>query len=69
VTLVGNGNMNVTGTFYAAGAPLNITSNGNSNSIGSQYVSSDLTLSGNSNTTINFTGGAVPAVRLLGLVE
>jgi hypothetical protein len=68
VTLAGNGNMSVTGTIYAAGAPLNITSN-NSNIIGSQYVSSDLNLSGNGNVTINFTGGAVPAVRLLGLVE
>jgi hypothetical protein len=76
VTLTGNGSMNITGTIYAASAPLNITSNSSggiispsANTIGSQYVSSDLTLSGNSNTTINFTGGAVPAVRLLGLVE
>jgi hypothetical protein len=69
VTLTGNGSMNITGTIYAASAPLNITSNGTGNSIGSQYVGSDLTLGGTGNTTINFTGGAVPAVRLLGLVE
>jgi hypothetical protein len=69
VTLTGNGNMNLSGTVYAAGATLNITGNTSANSIGSQYVSSDLVLGGNSNTTISFTGGAVPAVRLLGLVE
>jgi hypothetical protein len=69
VTLTGYGHMNISGTVYAAGATLNITGNNSANNIGSQYVSSDLVLGGNSNTTISFTGGAVPAVRLLGLVE
>src|SRR5262249_24651740 len=47
VQVVGNGTMNMTGTFYAANAFVQVSGNGSVNYIGSQYVSRDLKLTGN----------------------
>jgi hypothetical protein len=69
VSLAGNGNMYVTGTFYAAKAVLNIQGASGSNTIGSQYVSYDLSLGGNGGITIDYTAAPHPQTRRLGLVE
>jgi hypothetical protein len=81
----GNGNFNVQGTFYAAGATLNINGNAtggtgyfiddsgnkvlNTSRIGSQYVSQDLALGGNGNVSIKYTGPFAANIRILDLVE
>jgi hypothetical protein len=81
----GNGNFNVLGTFYAAGATLNINGNAtggtgyfiddagnkvlNTSRIGSQYISQDLSLGGNGNVSIKYTGPNAANIRILDLVE
>jgi hypothetical protein len=74
VSITGNGNMNISGTFYAAGATLQITGNGSTtsgftNNIGSQYVSKNLALSGNGSFNINYGGGNPIIVRTIQIVE
>ncbi len=68
VSLVGNAGSNVTGTIYAAGAPVYVTGNTNTQ-IGSQYISSTLDVTGNSNFTVGAPGAPVGQVRDFGLVE
>src|SRR5262249_357650 len=53
VQVTGNGSMNISGSFYAASAPLDITGNGNNQDIGSLYISKDLTLTGNGTINVN----------------
>lgn len=80
ILVEGNGNFNVGGTFYAAGAKLNINGNGGTTTgsdgvaiagsvIGSQYISNNLSLGGNGNIVINYTGGKKQPTRILCLVE
>jgi hypothetical protein len=68
VNVTGNGNLNISGTFYAAGASVTITGNSSNDVIGSQYISNDLTLHGNGSVSINF-GGSTAKTRKFGLVE
>jgi Flp pilus assembly protein TadG len=81
----GNGNFNVQGTFYAAAATLSINGNAtggtgyyiddagnkvmNTSRIGSQYVSQDLSLGGNGNVSIKYSGPMAANIRILDLVE
>jgi hypothetical protein len=69
VSLTGNGNMNITGTFYAASAAFSVAGNGSGNVIGSQYVSYDLTTSGNGAININWNANATARTRAFGLRE
>jgi len=69
LSISGGGGMYITGTFYAAGAMLNIQGSGVNNTIGSQYISYDLTLGGNGNLTIDYTAAPKPRTRVLTLVE
>jgi len=69
LSVSGNGNMNISGTFYAASALLSITGGSGSNTIGSQYVSYDLNLGGNGAITIDYTAAPHPRTRVFGLVE
>jgi hypothetical protein len=69
VSVTGNGNMNITGTFYAAHAALDIAGNGGVNVIGSQYISYDLVVAGNGAVNINWNGGPTSRTRQVGLVE
>ncbi len=80
VLVEGNGEFTVKGTFYAAGAKLNVNGNGGTttgdtgqviqgSTIGSQYISNNLSLGGNGNVHINYFGPAVARVRILTLVE
>jgi Flp pilus assembly protein TadG len=68
MSLAGNGSFNLTGTFYAANANLQITGNGIA-TIGSQYISRTLNLSGNGIITINYTDNGTARKRDIRLVE
>jgi Flp pilus assembly protein TadG len=68
MTISGNGNFNVTGTFYASNALLNVTGNGAAN-IGSQYISRLLDVTGGAGLLIDYNPNNVIPRRLLHLVE
>jgi hypothetical protein len=68
LSITGNGNLNVSGTVYAASASVKITGKGSADVIGSQYISYDLTLTGNGNVTISWNGSTAPT-RQFGLIE
>jgi hypothetical protein len=69
INIAGGGGMYITGTFYAANALLKITGSGVNNTIGSQYISYDLSLGGLGNVTIDYTAAPKPRSRVLTLVE
>lgn len=85
VLLEGNGNFSIRGTFYAAGAKLNINGNAKMDTgffldeqgakiygasrIGSQFISKNLSLGGNGNIFIRYFGPEVARTRIITLVE
>ena len=69
MSVSGNGNFYIQGTFYAASALLKIAGNSPGNVIGSQYISYDLTFSGNGGETIKWDAGKIAPIRNIGLVE
>lgn len=80
IQINGNGSFAVRGTFYAAGAQLSMAGNGGTyvgddgltyqgSLIGSQYISLDLTMTGNGNIKINYVGPQVARTRIVTLVE
>jgi hypothetical protein len=60
---------NITGTFYFAGALLNVSGSGGVSNLGSQYISYDLGISGNGGMNINWTPYTVGRKRTIVLVE
>ena len=62
-------NITMTGTFYAAAATLSITGNGANQTLGSQYISYDLNLSGNGTYYCNWSAPNTPGTRDILLVE
>lgn len=68
VSVQGNANFNITGTFYAAGAQVAAGGNGNS-VIGSQYISRFLAVNGTGDFKCDFNPATVAPTRILGLVE
>ena len=68
LSVSGNGGFFVTGTFYAAGALMNITGNG-AGQIGSQYISNLLDINGAGALAIDYDVNQVIPRRILGLVE
>jgi hypothetical protein len=62
-------NITMTGTFYAAAATLSITGNGANQTLGSQYISYDLALSGNGTYYCNWSAPNTPGTRDILLVE
>jgi hypothetical protein len=79
ISITGNGNFNVTGTVYGAGALMKVTGNGgssldangqvqNGSQIGSQFIIKDLTMGGNGNVFMGYPGRRANA-RFLTLVE
>lgn len=68
VSIVGNSGSNITGTIYAADAPVSITGNTNTQ-VGSQYISSTLDITGNSSFKVGASGAPVAQARDFGLVE
>ena len=69
VHVEGNGSFNIKGTFYAAAAELQMAGNGLLSNIGSQYVSRELSLSGNGSIGITWNGDEVARTRIITLVE
>ena len=69
VNIVGQGNLNITGTFYATGADMTVSGNGASDLIGSQYIVDTLTTMGNGKFSVNWTAMDTPGVREVALVE
>jgi Flp pilus assembly protein TadG len=69
ISITGQGNLNMTGTFYAAAAKVSITGSGNyTNPIGSQWIAWQLYVTGSGSFTVNYNGKATPQ-RLIQLVE
>jgi Flp pilus assembly protein TadG len=68
MTISGNGDFYVTGTFYVAGGLLNVTGNG-AGQIGSQYISRLLDINGGGALHIDYNPDQVTPRRILGLVE
>jgi hypothetical protein len=64
-----SGTTNIVGTFYFAGALLNITGNGGVVNVGSQYISDQLALGGNGGVNIQWTPDTVAKARCITLVE
>jgi hypothetical protein len=69
MTVSGNGNMYITGTFYVAGGTLKVTGNGTGNVIGAQYISNFLNLGGNGEIFIDWNASPTARIRQIGLVE
>lgn len=68
-TISGNAGSSMTGTFYFAGAQLNVSGNGGQINMGSQYISNTLALSGNGSITVQWTPYTVARRRMLALCE
>jgi hypothetical protein len=69
INITAQGNMNIAGTFYAAGAKVSITAQGNlTNNIGSQWIAWQLAVTGTGSMTVNYNGQATP-VRNIQLVQ
>jgi hypothetical protein len=68
LTVSGNGNFHMTGTFYAANALLTVTGNG-AGQIGSQYVSRLLDINGAGGLGIDYNPDKVVPKRAVGLIE
>jgi hypothetical protein len=67
--IAGNGSFTITGTIYAAAGLLKISGNGAVSNIGSQYVTNDLSITGNGNVKITYAGPQVAKTRIITLVE
>jgi hypothetical protein len=71
LNITGQGGTQMTGTFYAAGAPIKITGSNSTNGdvIGSQYISDTLQVGGNGSFSVNWDPKQVAPVRQLAIVE
>ena len=71
LSVSGNGNFVMKGTFYMPDATLKITGNTSTppSEIGSQYIAKSLTVSGGGSVTVNYTSGVVAPSRFVTLVE
>jgi hypothetical protein len=69
ISITAQGNMNMTGTFYAAAAKATITGQGGyNNPIGSQWIAWQLAVTGSGSFTVDYNGQGTP-VRSIGLIE
>jgi Flp pilus assembly protein TadG len=69
INITAQGNMNMTGTFYAAAAKVSITGQGGyNNAIGSQWIAWQLYVTGSGSFTVNYNGQGTP-VRNIQLIE
>lgn len=68
LSVSGGSNMSISGTFYSAAARLNI-SGGGSTTIGSQYITADLTTTGTGTINVPWSNTYVARQRDLRLVE
>jgi hypothetical protein len=68
MSVSGNGSFNLVGTFYLANGALGVSGNGTA-SIGSQYISRTLNVSGTGTITINYSDNGTAKERDIYLVE
>jgi hypothetical protein len=69
ISVTAQGNMNVTGTLYAAMAKFTLTGQGNyTNPFGSQWIAYQVSVTGSGSFTVQYNGLATP-VRNIQLVE
>jgi hypothetical protein len=68
-TISGGGGSSITGTFYFAGALLNVSGNGTNFNIGSQYISKDLNITGGGAMAVQWNPITVARRRMIALVE
>lgn len=68
-SISGGANMTLTGTFYFAGAQLNVTGSAGFTNMGSQYVSNTLNVQGTGQVYIDWNPDKVAQVRLITIVE
>jgi len=68
MSITGNGNINITGTLYAANALITLGGNGTAY-IGSQLISRTLNLTGTGTQIINYTDKGTARTRDVRLVE
>src|SRR5262249_21926363 len=68
LSVTGSGTINLTGTFYAANALLQMGGNGTA-TIGSQFISRTLNIAGGGTQTINYTDAGTARKRDVRLVE
>jgi hypothetical protein len=72
-TLAGGSTTNLSGSFYFAGATLNVvggsTAGLGSSTLGSQYISKDLYINGNGSITIDARSRTATTQRIYGLTE
>jgi hypothetical protein len=69
VRINGNGTFMMFGTLYAPAALLKVTGTGTSSTIGSQYVTQDLTITGNGNVMLSWQPAQIARTRIITLVE
>jgi hypothetical protein len=69
VSVTGNGNTQISGTFYAQHGTLGISGNGVNDVVGSQYISYDMTVNGGGSFSVNWNPNTVAKTRVIGLVE
>jgi hypothetical protein len=67
--MTGGSTTNIYGSFYFAGATLKVVGNSSTAVIGSQYISKDLTLSGNADLKVDATARTATGQKVLNLVE
>jgi Flp pilus assembly protein TadG len=68
MSVTGNGQFSLTGTFYTADALLSVTGGGTA-TIGSQYISRTLGIGGGGGVTINYSDKGTARTRIIQLVE
>ncbi|GIW80534.1 MAG: hypothetical protein KatS3mg105_2341 [Gemmatales bacterium] len=68
IKVAGNGQFNITGTFYAAGGDVAIEGNGDT-SVAGQVIANQIVVGGNGETNIKYNGPDAPAARVIQLVE
>src|SRR5262249_57739970 len=71
LSITGQGGTQVSGTFYVAGGPIQITGSSATtlDVIGSQYISDTLQSGGNGNYAVNWQVDTTARIRQLNLVE
>jgi hypothetical protein len=69
ISITGQGNMDMSGTFYAARSKVSITGQGGyNNNIGSQWIAWQLYVTGSGSFTVKYNGLATP-IRDIRLCE
>jgi hypothetical protein len=71
MSITGQGGTQMSGTFYAAGAPIQVTGSSATNAdvLGSQYISDTLQIGGNGSFSVNWNPNQTAPIRQLAIVE